>query len=106
MKKVSCFINSTYVFLIAGFWSLVASADYDISAPSTGPFAKFTSFVQDVVNLIDGPIALAFSFISIVALAILWVAAPRTPIMGMVVRVVIAVVIILNVGVWITALDS
>lgn len=106
MKKLSSVINRVSVFLASIFWVAVASADYDISAPTTGPFAKFSEFVQDVVNLIDGPIALGFSFLSIAGLAFLWALAPRTPIMGTVFRVVVAVVIILNVGVWITALDS
>jgi len=94
--------------LVYGFLISTHSwADFDIGPPGTGPFAKIGSFVQEIVNLVDGPIALAFSFFSLVGLAIAWAISPRAiGVIGVAVRVLIAVIIILNIGVWITALKS
>lgn len=84
-----------------------AHADFDIGGPDAGPFAKIVAFVQDVINLIDGPVALAFSFISLAGLAITWAVAPKmVAAMGTALRVVIAVIVILNIGAWIVALQS
>ncbi|WP_166426177.1 TrbC/VirB2 family protein [Paraglaciecola sp. 20A4] len=88
-------------------FSSSAYADYDIGGPSSGPWAALTEFAQDVINLIDGPVALTFSFISLVGMAITWAIAPKMMnAMGTFARVMIAVVVILNIGVWITALQS
>jgi len=106
MKKTLAFVRSLPLFAYCAAYSFVARADYDIGSADGDQFDKFTEFVQEMINFIDGPVALAFSFLSIVGLAILWAFSPRTPIMGTVFRVVVAIVVVLNVGVWIAALDS
>lgn len=100
-QKIKAFL------ILSLFMTTNAYADYDIGGSDTGIFARITSFVQDIVNFIDGPVALAFSFLSIAGLAITWAVAPQAmKAMGLAVRIVIAVIIILNIGVWITALNS
>lgn len=97
------------IFLFVGFILTMnqAYADYDIGGPDDGPLARITSFVQDVVNWVDGPVALAFSFFSIAGMAIAWAIAPKmVAAMGVFVRITIAVIIILNIGVWIAAYNS
>ena len=101
--------HATYKMIAA--WVLLTSttarAEYDIGGPEDGVFAAMTNFVQDIVNFIDGPVALAFSFFSIVGLAITWAVAPKAlQAMGMALRIVIAIIVILNVGVWITAFQA
>lgn len=107
MLSVKNRMISLYATVLALFASTTARAEYDIGGPADGPFAAIAAFVQDFVNLIDGPVALAFSFISIAGFAITWAVAPKMMgAMGLAVRIVIAVIVILNIGVWITAFTS
>lgn len=115
MIKALTFLGNQKAKIERAFFSVFASlllasqahADFDIGGPDAGPFAKITAFVQDVINLIDGPVALAFSFISLAGLAITWAVAPKmVAAMGTALRVVIAVIVILNIGAWIVALQS
>lgn len=115
MTKAISFFSNQKAKIETALFSIFASlliasqahADFDIGGPDSGPFAKITAFVQDVINLIDGPVALAFSFISLAGLAITWAVAPKmVAAMGTALRVIIAVIIILNVGAWIIALQS
>ncbi len=95
---------SMFAFL---FVATQAHADYDIGAPTTGPFAAIGEFIQDIVNLVDGPVALAFSFFSIVGMAMTWAFAPKlSGALAIFARITIAIIIILNVGAWIAAYQS
>lgn len=101
-QKVKVLVAFSLYFLTTS-----AYAEYDIGAPDSGPFARITSFFQDIINLIDGPIALGFSFVSLAGLAATWAFAPQLlKAMGTATRIIIAVIIILNIGAWITALNS
>lgn len=97
--KTQCLM--VYCFLIASS----AHAAYDIGAPDSGsPLESINTFLQDVVNWVSGPIAVGFSFLSIAGMAVTWAVAPKMiGAMGTFFRVIVAVIIILNVGVWITA---
>ena len=112
MKKsillgIKCKSQYLVWFSIGLLYSAHVFADYDIGGPSGGPFSKIVKFIQDIVNLIDGPVALAFSFFSIAGVAIVWAIAPKMMgAMGLGVRIIIAIIIILNIGTWITALNS
>jgi len=101
-------IEGALLFIIGSILTVnYAHADYDIGGPDDGPLARLTTFVQMVVNFVDGPVAFAFSFFSIVGMALTWAIAPKmVAAMGVFVRVTIAVIVILNVGVWITAYNS
>lgn len=102
-KYQALYFSCVYFF----FYACQAHADYDIGGPDSGPWAKLTTFVQDVVNLVDGPVALAFSFFSITGMALTWALAPKfVAALGVFARVTIAVVVILNVGAWIAAYQS
>jgi len=100
-------IGVLYYCVIGFLFSGSAYADYDIGTPDDGPLTQFTAFIQDIVNFVDGPVALAFSFFSIAGFAVTWAVAPKMMgAMGLALRIVLAVVVILNIGVWITALQS
>ncbi|NRA71966.1 MAG: TrbC/VirB2 family protein [Gammaproteobacteria bacterium] len=101
-QKINILTISIFVFFTTS-----AYAEYSIGGPKTGPLAKVTAFVQDIINFIDGPVATAFSFFCIAGVAILWAIAPKMVMaMGTLMRVIIAIIIILNIGVWITAFRS
>lgn len=104
IKGVKCFLPAiTSVFLLL-ICSDVFAQDFDIGGPDSGPLAGITNFLQEVVNFVNGPIALGFSFFCIAGMAMTWAFAPKfVAAMGTFVRITIAVIIILNVGVWITA---
>lgn len=115
MKKLKIFCVNQKLKIETAFFTLFsmillagnAHADYDIGGPDSGPWAKITEFVQDVVNLVDGPVALAFSFFSIVGMALTWALAPKfVAALGVFARITIAIVVILNVGAWIAAYQS
>lgn len=98
-------IQARFLMALCFLISSAAHAAYDIGAPDTGsPLEGINSFLQDVVNWVSGPIAVGFSFLSIAGMAIVWAYEPKmTGAMGAFFRVIVAVIIILNVGVWITA---
>lgn len=112
MKKLKNLFNTTKkklegLMVLLLLMSTNAYADYDIGGEDAGWSAKITSFIQEVVNFIDGPIALAFSFFSLGGMALAWAVFPKVlQSMGVFLRVIIAVIVILNIGTWIAALQS
>ena len=103
-QKVEGALFTIFSFI---FLASYAHADYDIGGPDSGPWAKITEFVQDVVNLVDGPVALVFSFFSIAGMALTWALAPKfVSALGVFARITIAIVVILNIGAWIAAYQS
>ncbi len=51
-------------------------AGYDIGSSGSSIFSRLTNFMQDVVDLADGPLAVAAVVISLVAAIALWNFAP------------------------------
>lgn len=83
-----------------------ASAGYDIGTTDSTAFDKIVSFLQAIVDLIDGPVATAITVISIIVAILLWAVAPKSGGMSTVVRVCIAAIVGLNVATWIVALKA
>lgn len=83
-----------------------ANAGYDIGTTDSTAFDKIVSFLQAIVDLIDGPIATAITVISIIVAILLWAVAPKSGGMSTVVRVCIAAIVGLNVATWIVALKA
>lgn len=106
MQKINHCIVSVFCSLLAINYAVAAPGDgFDIGGPGDdSALAGITNFIQDIVDFVDGPVALAFSFVSIAGMAVTWAIAPKmTGAMGVFIRVLIAVIIILNIGAWIAA---
>ena len=109
MQKINHCIVSVFCSLLAINYAVAAPGDgFDIGGPGDdSPLAGITNFIQDMVDFIDGPIALAFSFISIAGMAITWAVAPKmVGAMAVFFRIMVAVIILMNVAVWIAAYQS
>lgn len=87
------------VFAFAGN----ASAQYDIGAPTTGTFGKLGSFMQAVVDFIDGPTVAFIAVVSIFAVAVLIAVAPKSGPVAFAVRVAIGLIVALNISTWVLA---
>lgn len=112
MKKITSFstqlmtkMRGLTLFLACALIATSVHADYDIGGPGEDtPLGSINAFIQEVVNFVSGPIALSFSFLSIVGMAFTWAIAPKfIGAMGLGFRVMIAVIIALNVGAWLAA---
>ena len=93
------------VVVLAGA-SRANAAGYDIGTTDSTAFDKIVSFLQAIVDLIDGPVATAVTVISIIVAILLWAVAPKSGGMSTVVRVCIAAIVGLNVATWIVALKA
>lgn len=94
---------TTASFLTAISASSAAWAGYDIGSPSSGPFAKLGGWLQDYVDFMDGPFAIAAVVLSIILAVVIWNFAPREGIMSNLMRAVISGIVLLNIGTWITS---
>lgn len=83
-----------------------ASAQYDIGAPTTGTFGKLGSFMQSVVDFIDGPTVAFIAVISIFAVAVLIAIAPKSGPVAFAARVAIGLIIALNISTWVLAFKN
>lgn len=111
MKGINRFsaLNLARSFGVIVAFSMVSApvmAGYDIGAPATGMFGKIGSFMQQVIDFIDGPTALFVTVISIAFAAFLWMVAPKGGAAGWAVRVAIAAIIVLNISTWVVALKN
>ncbi len=83
--------------LSALFLTPCAQAGVDISAPSTGWFALLGTLLQDLVNFLDGPWALAMIIISIIVMVCMWIWAPKDGAMGVFMKICVGAIVILNI---------
>lgn len=72
----------------------------------SGVFAFFASLLQDLVDFMSGPFGTAAVIVSTIVGFVTWVFAPKEGVMGVVLRVVVAAIVILNIGTWIVALRT
>ncbi|MBL0319167.1 MAG: hypothetical protein IPP74_07750 [Alphaproteobacteria bacterium] len=80
-----------------------ALAGYDIGAPSSGPFAKLGAWLQQYIDFMDGPFAVAAVVVSIILAIVIWNFSPREGIMSHVLKAVISGIVLLNIGTWIAS---
>jgi type IV secretory pathway VirB2 component (pilin) len=82
-------------------------AGYDIGGTSASIFTKLTEFLQDVVDFIDGPAAVAIVVVSLIAAILLWNVAPgRSEWVGRTFRAVASAIFLLDIGILINYLRS
>ncbi len=89
--------------IISILFETQAMAGYDIGAPTSGPFAKLGSWLQDYVDFMDGPFAVAAVVLSLILALALWNFSPREGIMAVAMKAVITGIVILNIGTWISS---
>lgn len=99
-------VVKTAVF--ASFFGLVTTA-YAQSGPNIGSgggsgFSIMKRWLQNWVDFMSGPFAIAAVITSIILAYLAWAFMPKEGVVGPTVRVVVAGIVILNVGVWISTL--
>lgn len=97
------------VALIMGvFWMTTPLyAGYDIGGTSASIFTKLTEFLQDVVDFLDGPAAVAIVVVSLIAAILLWNIAPgRSEWVGRTFRAIASAIFLLNIGILVNYLRS
>ncbi len=80
-----------------------AFAGTDIGAPTSGLFAKMGAFFQEVVDLMEGPFAIAMIVLSMVFAVAVFVWAPRSGALAVALRVVVGAFVIFSIPAWISA---
>ena len=82
-------------------------AGYDIGSTSSSIFGKLTKFLQDIVNFLDGPAAVAIVVVSLVAAIVLWNMAPgRSEWVGRTFRAVASAIFLLDLGILVNYLRA
>ncbi|RZI40354.1 hypothetical protein EGT07_23720 [Herbaspirillum sp. HC18] len=64
-------------------------------------YSKLTTWLQNFVDFMSGPFGLAVVIISIIIAFSVWAFVPKEGIAGPVLRVVVAAIVIINVGTWV-----
>jgi type IV secretory pathway VirB2 component (pilin) len=72
-------ISILVLFAMVALFAAPAMAGYNIQSrgTTTGPLQSIVNFFQSVVDLIDGPLALAIVVISLIAAIAMWNFAPQ-----------------------------
>lgn len=92
-------VLAVIVILGVVFFTAPIYAGYDIGGEKTGIFAKLTGFLQDVVDFLDGPAAVAIVAVSLIAAVVLWNVAPgRSEWIGRTFRAVASAIFLLDIG--------
>ena len=102
MKSIVSF-KAVFAALMAVFLAGPTFAGYSLGGSSSGPFGKLTQWMQDYVDFMDGPAALAIIVVSIIIAVCAWIWAPKSGAVGILVRVVIGGIVILNIGTWVVS---
>jgi len=76
-----------------------ALAGYDLGT-SEGPFSLITNWMQNFVDFMDGPAGVAMVVVSLIVGVAVWIWAPKSGAVGLIFRVVIGAIVVLNVGTW------
>jgi type IV secretory pathway VirB2 component (pilin) len=105
MKKSKVLVA---VFFMGVFWMTTPLyAGYDIGGASASIFSKLTEFLQDVVDFLDGPAAVAIVVVSLIAAILLWNVAPgRSEWVGRTFRAIASAIFLLDIGILINYLRS
>lgn len=99
-------IAKTAVF--ASFFGFVTSV-YAQSGPNIGSgggtgFSIIKRWLQNWVDFMSGPFAIAAIITSVIIAYVAWAFLPKEGLIGPTVRVVVAGIVVLNVGVWVSTL--
>jgi type IV secretory pathway VirB2 component (pilin) len=85
--------------------AVLAFANDAMAGPSIGSgggtaYTKLTAWLQNFVDFMSGPFGIAVVVVSIILAFSVWAFAPKEGIAGPVMRIVVAAVVIVNVGTW------
>lgn len=99
-------LQRTNIALLTALATLAGSAHAGpiLPAGGSGPFAFFNNFLQELVDFMSGPFGTAAVIVSIIVGFVSWIFLPKEGIMGVVMRVVVTAIVILNVGAWVVAM--
>ena len=92
--------------LTAVMFALIAGpvfAGYSLGGSSSGPFGKITQWMQDYIDFMDGPAALGIIVVSIIVAVCALIWAPKSGAVGVLLRVVVGGMIMLNIGTWVAS---
>lgn len=100
--KLSNLIILTYVFFTQHV--LAANSTISLDGPSSGPLAKVTKLMQELVDFLGGAGILFVVFVSAVVGVGLWVIAPKagSQAMGYIARTAVGAIVLLNLALLIT----
>ena len=88
-----------FIILSGVGFAMPIYAGYNIGGAKTGIFAKLNQFLQDVVDFLDGPAAVAVVVVSIIGAIVLWNVAPgRSEWVGRTFRAVASAIFLLDIG--------
>lgn len=83
--------------------SQLALAGPNIGGGGGGDFAILRQWLQNFVDFMAGPFGLAVVIIAIIIGFATWAVLPKEGIVGTVMRVVVAGIVIINVGAWVAS---
>ncbi|MBZ0099057.1 MAG: TrbC/VirB2 family protein [Taibaiella sp.] len=93
--------------LVIAFAVNPVMAGTTIGAPSSGFFSKIGAFLQEMVDFLEGPWGLLVAVVSIAIAATIWALSTRGDQgMGMMGRVLLVVLVLINIPAAITALQA
>ncbi|CCN39720.1 conserved membrane hypothetical protein [Vibrio nigripulchritudo FTn2] len=99
MTTVKTF-SKWYISLAVLISMPVSARGYSLGSGGTGIFAKFTKFMQDVVDFLGGPGVMALAFIGILAAVAIFIVKPKegAAAAGWLGRVALGCIILFSVG--------
>lgn len=91
---------------LVAFMALMAVSQTVLAAPTLGSgggaaFAPLRTWLQNFVDFMAGPFGLAVVILSVILGFAAWAMLPKEGIVGTIMRVVVAGVVIINVGTWV-----
>jgi len=92
-----------WAWILTLLTGVYAHAGYSLGGSTSGTFGKLTQWMQEYVDFMDGPAALAVIVVSIIVAVCAWIWAPKSGAVGVLVRVVVGGIVILNVATWVAS---
>ena len=102
MKSIVSF-KAAFAAITSALVASPAFAGYALGGSSSGPFGKITQWMQDYIDFMDGPAALGIIVVSIIVAVCAWIWAPKSGAVGVLLRVVIGGIVMLNIGTWVAS---
>jgi hypothetical protein len=108
MKNKKATIAALVIITVMICLPLYAGYNIESHGTSSGTiFSRIVRFMQDTVDLLDGPIAIAMVVISLIAALILWNMAPgRSEWVGRTLRAVVSGILVMDIALIINYLRS
>lgn len=97
-KKAVTQTSQTAVFSLGMILAGYANAAFDIGKTKSSEFSIFTAWIQNYIDFMTGPFALAGVVIGAVCALLTWIVLPKEGIIAWGVRIVIGGLAILNLG--------